>query len=154
MLIRLNRPDIIENIQSRFDARETGKRPSIELDDTIKLVLDVDQLLWYPALQTVVVTPTATGYITLFTVPDGERWRLHNLHVYRSGAGDATYDYSRVSDGGSQIGMTSQTAATSIVYAFTSQPWLEAGMIYQVNVAVWTTGNTAASLLVDVYEGY
>lgn len=154
MLIRLNRPDIIENIQSRFNARETGQRPPLELDDTIKLVLDIDKVLFVPTLDSFILTPTAIGWYTCFTVPDGERWLLHNIRAQRSGAGDATYDGVRVGDGTVTCLLYATTATTGLTNAFASQPWLESGWVLQIDVAVWTTGNTEVQILYDAYEGY
>ncbi len=155
MLIRLNRPDLVEQIQSRFDARETGPRPSMELDDTIKLVLDVDSLTSYPAIQPATLTPTGTGLLTLLTVPDGERWEASNAYIYRTGGGaDATFSEVWVSDGTYAVVLAAQTAAASFTWNPYKHLWLEAGWLFRVNLAAWTTGDVVVRLLTKVHEGY
>jgi hypothetical protein len=156
MLVRLNRPDLIQYIQSRFDARETGQRASLELDDTIKLVLDVDNMTKYPDLVSATnLNIGSTGWFGsagTLGVPDGERWRVRSLYFVKN-SGTFTITKFGVFDGTSNMPVVI-FAADEYAFPF-GNLWLESGWALRVYCATWAVvGNVTIMSLIEREESY
>lgn len=108
----------------------------------IQPVVDVSALLRTFEQIQVNVTSIAAGFVSMHTVPQGERWTVYRQYLTRS-AGDRAVDNFRIQSDGVNLSFDPFTAATSFATPGNEQPFtIENGAILQVQFSGGTTDGT------------
>ena len=80
---------IIQEIQDKFKLREFEPAKFL-FDETVVPVYNVESHVSHETIFRSEITVTATGKVTLHTIPFNERWRLHRYTIIFVGAGGYT----------------------------------------------------------------
>lgn len=99
----------------------------------------IDMLLAASPVQDIFsnIAPSGTGWQTLFTIPEGERWIIHNAHAYRSLGSTEEFTAFRV--GTHQM---SSAAASSVILWLPYSPIpAPGGRDIQINISTHNAGD-------------
>lgn len=93
-------PGLWQKLQDRFGLR-SGTPGSGRLASTIVPVTQMDDLALLHKAGTFTISVTASGLVTAFTVPQGERWRVSTFAWRAESGGTFTYNWvvQRFTDG-------------------------------------------------------
>ena len=110
---------------------------------TVQPVTDVDQLLADVLMPLEAFESIAAGWVTMLTIPDGERWLIHKIQIGRS-AGDRSITQLRIAgQGATVLALPAFSAVSSFISAMDDVPIpMQGGMSLDVIFSGGTTDGT------------
>lgn len=134
----------------------TGGGGGVELSPIITPITDMDQLLRLVAVKRDTPTTAATGAMTMFTVPAGERWRLFNL-AYDRMSGDALGANISILDSSAGFANVIERFSPAASGSFHAHPWwpLDQGDLVRLYISsVSTSSQFEVTALVEFEEAF
>ncbi len=151
--------EIIPRLVKRFslsDTPDTDLSRLMFLLKTIQPVTLVDDLLQTFSIEQTTIVSVENSYITAFTVPATERWKVYAIDLYRS-TGDRTSDSLYINDPSYTMKIAAYTAAAAYTSGMLAQPIeLDRNWLFKVYIKTGgtTDGNWPVSLLVSKSKAY
>jgi len=134
----------------------TGGGGGVELSPVIQPVTDMDQLLRLVAVKRNTPTIAATGAMTMFTIPEGERWRLFSVSFDRL-SGDGLGANISILDSSSGFANVIERFSPAGSNSFHGYPWwpLDQGDIIRMYISsISTSTQFEVTALVEYEEAF
>lgn len=143
-----------ERLCGRFQLSQAGQTKQMTVGSEIVPITDADRLVKVISVATETTAVAATGNLTVFTVPAGERWVLR-AHRFSVASGTWTMGSVIVTSALTGVTIAFRVASPDIDerFLYTSELELWPGDILGVNVNSFTgAGNLGGQLLREVWD--
>ena len=145
---RITKTRWVSRLFERFGVVPGKEAGTTYLWNGVVPVVSTDELLREELMLAQNVTSALSAYIAMFTVTDGERWRVHSFTLIRQ-AGDRTLSELALQDPDGNVIITGLSTATTYLSGILSEDMrLDQGWSFRV---LFTGGSTDGAWAVRVY---
>ena len=140
--------NLVARLVKRFLLQKYPIAPdkSLIMSHTIQPVTQIDRILQTLELEGATKTIGSSGWATVHTVPDDERWNIIAYQVYES-SGNYEIEKQRVYDGTYHVPIDEWTAADRHVHTYSQLIPIAAGWTIDYEIVNYVAGGQLASFL-------